>query len=86
MVRARLDHEVRDRRLPAAELGAQRAGLQLELLMASVGANLVVAAALQVAAERNAFDQDFVRVVAAAVDRPLERPPMVPGRLEKMNC
>ena len=72
-VGAGLDDEVGDRRLAAAVLGANRAGLQLELLdRFGRRRHLVVAAALQVAAERHALDQDLVRVVAAAVDRALE--------------
>ena len=68
-----LDDEVGHRGLAAAVLGADGAGLQLELLdRLGRRRHLVVAAALQVAAERHAFDQDLVRVVAAAVDRSLE--------------
>ena len=59
---------------PPPVLGADGAGLELELLdRLGWRRHLVVAAALQVAAERHAFDQDLVRVVAAAVDRSLER-------------
>ena len=73
VVGAALDDEVGHRGLAAAVLGADGAGLQLELLdRLGRRRHFVVAAALQVAAERHAFDQDLVRVVAPAVDRSLE--------------
>src|SRR6185503_18062160 len=79
-----LDHEVRNRGLAAAEFGAERAGLQLELAdHLGRRRHLVVAAALQIPSQRNAFNQDLVRVVATAIDRPFERAADRPGQTRK---
>ncbi len=75
LIRPRLDGEICDAGLAAVVLRAHGACLQLEFAD-GLGARteLVVAAALEVKpAERDAFDQDLVRVKLAAIDGSLER-------------
>src|SRR2546422_4417605 len=70
LVCARLDSKIRHAGLSTAILGAHRAALELELADGfGAGTELVVAAALEVhSAQGNALDQNFVRVILAAID------------------